>query len=513
MFPAMIPISVAAHRILKWSMIAAMGLCCNILGAAPPSISVSTAADAAETGRFSTLKQFVSNSADINAAQADGTTALHWAVHHGHGESVRFLLKNGANPRAVNYYGVQPLSLACMNGDPEIVRMLLDAGAPPDTTLAGGETVLMTAARTGNPEVVRLLLEAGAEADATERRGQTALMWAAAAGHPEATRILLDHGADFRSPLKSGFTPFFFAVREGHRDIVDLFLERGVDINEPMQAERSGGKLPRRGTTPLILAIENGHFELAAGLLQSGADPNDQLTGYTPLHTMTWVRKPNRGDGDDGTPPPIGSGTLSSTQFIRRLLAAGADPNARLERGNPGRGRLNLKGATPFLMACMTADLEFAGILYENGADPHLPNVENATPLMAAAGIGTLAPGEVAGTEPEAIEVIRFLLDLGAQVNHVDDNGETAMHGAAYKNFPAVVRLLHDHGADPEVWNRKNKYGWSPLLIAEGWRPGNYRPSFDTIEAIHEVMLAHGITPPPRTTEDPNGPRRGYEQR
>ena len=475
--------------------------------------SVTSLADLAEAGEFSNCLKLLSQGADPDSKQPDGMTALHWAVYLNETPLVKALISKGADATTANSYGVKPISLAALNGNEEIMKVLLAAGADADSELAGGETALMTAARTGIPGVVQLLIDAGADPNATERKGQTATMWAAAAGNTEALKILLEAGAEWKKPLRSGYTPFFFAIREGHRDIVRLFLQKGADINASMEAERSGGKLPKKGTTPLILAIENGHFDLAADLLDAGADPNDQKSGYTPLHTLTWVRKPNRGDGDDGTPPPPGSGIMSSTQFIRRLLESGADPNARLDRGSSGRGRLNTKGATPFLIASMTADLEFLRILHEFGADPNLPNVDNATPLMAAAGIGTLAPGEVAGTEPEAMEVIEYLLSLDADVNHVDDNGETAMHGAAYKCFPAVVDQLHKSGARLDIWNRKNKYGWTPLLIAEGWRPGNYRPSFETMEAIHAVMLASGIQPPPRTTVDPNGPRRGYEQR
>jgi hypothetical protein len=127
---------------------------------------------------------------------------------------------------------------------------------------------------------------------------------------------------------------------------------------------------------------------------------------------------------------------------------------------------------------------------------------------MTAAGLGTLAPGEEAGTEDEALEAVRLILELGGDVNTVDDNGETAMHGAAYKSFPRVVQLLADRGAKIDVWNRKNKYGWTPLSIAEGHRPGNFKPSAETIAALHRVMLAAGVSPRPDTppTED----RKGY---
>jgi ankyrin repeat protein len=145
-------------------------------------------------------------------------------------------------------------------------------------------------------------------------------------------------------------------------------------------------------------------------------------------------------------------------------------------------------------------------LLVELGADPLLPNKDHCTALMAAAGIGTLAPDEEAGTEPEAIAAVEYLLGLGADVNTVDENGETAMHGAAYKSLPKMVQLLADKGAQIETWNRKNKYGWTPLMIAEGYRPGNFKPSSETIEAIHRVMRAAGVTPPPPVDRSSTAP-------
>jgi uncharacterized protein len=212
---------------------------------------------------------------------------------------------------------------------------------------------------------------------------------------------------------------------------------------------------------------------------------------------MTWVRKPPRGE-DYGAPPPLGSGNLNSVQFIRKLVARGADVNAKLKTGKGGPGLWNKVGATPFFMASATADIAYMKLLLELGADPKIGNVDNCTPLMVACGIGVGSDQatEVAGEEPEVLEAAQLLLDLGADVNAVDANGETAMHAAALKNLPKVVQFLADHGAKIEIWNQKNKYGWTPLMIAEGHRPGNFKPDADTIAALHQVMLAAGVAAP-----------------
>lgn len=455
-------------------------------------------ADAVEAGDPARFRAALAQGADVNAAQVDGMTALHWAAYRDDVEIASRLVRAGADVKALTRYGVAALSLACENGNGTLVDLLLGAGADPNTTLRGGETALMTAARTGRLAPVKALLKHGVQVDARERRGQTAIMWAAAEGHADVVAALIEAGADFRAALPdSGFTPFFFAAREGRTDVVRVLLGAGVDVNEGMQPRRNSNKGPRKGTSALLLAVENGHFDLAVALLEAGADPNDQRSGFTALHVMTWVRKPNRGE-DDGDPAPAGSGSLGSLEFIRKLVEHGADVNARLSRGKSGPGLYSMTGATPFLMAAAAADAVYMRLLVELGADPLLGNVDGCTPLMVAAGVGvgSAAANETAGTEPEVVEAAQLALDLGVDVNATDANGETAMHGAAYKNLPKVVQFLADKGARIDVWNRKNKYGWTPLAIAEGHRPGNFKPSAETIDALHRVMLAAGVAPP-----------------
>ena len=172
--------------------------------------------------------------------------------------------------------------------------------------------------------------------------------------------------------------------------------------------------------------------------------------------------------------------------------------NARLANGKGGLGKFNTKGATPFLMASATADVPYMRLLLELGANPSIANIDNCTPLIAACGIhvGSDQATEVAGEEPEVLEAAQLLLKLGADINAVDANGETAMHGAALKNLPKVVQFLADNGAKVEVWNKKDKFGSTPLMFAQGYRPGNFKPSFETVDAIYKVMLAAGVAPP-----------------
>jgi ankyrin repeat protein/acetyl esterase/lipase len=460
-----------------------------------PARAASPLADATEQRDFASANKLLGEQADVNTTQPDGMTAVHWSVLHDNAQFVETLIAAGASVNVTNRYGVSPLSLACQNGNTAIIKMLLDAEANPAATLPGGETMLMTAARTGRLEPVALLLTHNIDVNAREHKGQTALMWAAAEGHTDVVDALLKAGADSTIQLKSGFTALFFAVREGRTAVVHRLIAAGNDVNSVMETPHtprfSRGKLR---LTPLLLAVENGHFELAKSLLEAGADPNAAPSGYTALHSLTWVRKPIRGDGD---PSPQGSGTLTSLDMVRALVAAGANINARLERGRSELGRFTYGGSTPFLLAAQTADLPLMKLLVELGADASIPNEDSTTPLLAAAGVGALGDGdESAGTEQETIAAVEYLLTLGADVNAVDDNGETAMHGAAYQSLARLVPVLVSHGANSDIWNRENRAGWTPRVIAIGYRPGNFRPDPATIHAIEQAMRDSGATLP-----------------
>jgi ankyrin repeat protein len=462
--------------------------------------SAARLADAAEERDRAKVQALLEARVDVNVPQADGMTALHWAVYHDDLQLAELLLRAAAGVDTATRYGVTSLSLACTNGNADMVALLLKRGADPNLALPGGETPLMTAARTGSLAVVKELLSRGASVGrADDRRGQTALIWAAAEGHATVVQALVDAGAAVTTRVPSGLTPLLFAVREGRTEVVRLLLRSGADVNDtiPIDAGRRrgyGGRLPPAGASALLLAVMNAHFALAADLLDAGANPNADLPGYTPLHAITAVRKPGVGDND---PAPEGSGTMTSLELVKKLVAGGANVNARMtKKPNVNNTRLNEIGATPFLLAALTADAELMRTLAALGADPSLSNVEKSTPLIVAAGLATRSPGEDAGTEKEVLEALQVILDLGADVNAVDTNGETAMHAAAYKNLPKVVKFLAAKGARIELWNEPNKFGWTPLAIAVGYRFGNFKPSPETETAIREVMIAAGVTPP-----------------
>jgi ankyrin repeat protein len=279
-------------------------------------------------------------------------------------------------------------------------------------------------------------------------------MWAAMENHAAVVHALLEHGADVHALSTGGFSSLLFAVRAGHIDVVRNLVAAGAKVRQTLPD----------GTGALSLAIINAHYELAAALLDLGADANDDSLGWTPLHQLVWTRRPNT---NRGSIPPVPTGNLASLELVARLVAHGANPNAR-QRKEPrdgNRNLLNRMGATPFLLAAKAADVELMRALVANGADPLMTTEEKATPLMVAAGVGIWQTGESPGTNEEALEAVTLAWELGGDVNASDASGDRAVHGAAYRGANAVMQFLIEKGARLDVTNKR---GWTPLTIAEG---------------------------------------------
>jgi ankyrin repeat protein len=414
--------------------------------------------EAVKRGDAGAVRVLLHARADANVSDADGTSALHWAVQRDDLHATEALLQAGASARAVNRYGVTPLALAATNGSAAMIERLLAAGADANATQPGGETALMTAARAGNVAAVRVLLVHGADVHARERaRGQTALMWAAAENNAGAVKLLVEAGADVRERSRAGaFSPLLFAVRGGHVTTSLALLDAGAPIEDALPD----------GTTPLVLAVINAHYELASALLDRGANPNASAQGWTALHQIAWSRRHNAGFN---LPGPVPTGRLDSLELVKRMVAHGADVDARMtkEPKDGNRNMLNRIGATPFLMAAKSDDVALMRALLDAGADASLTTKFGTTALMAAAGVGIWAPGENPGTHEEALAAVRLALEAGGgHVNDVDQEGETALHGAVYRGGAIpVIQFLLDRGAALDVVNKR---GWTALTAAEG---------------------------------------------
>jgi ankyrin repeat protein len=428
------------------------------------------------------IRALIAERVDVNARQGDQATALHWAAHLDNGAAVDLLLRAGARADVADDTGATPLYLACVNGNAGIVTRLLDAGADAKASLLSGETALMTCARSGNATAVRALLRRGAPVDVVNAREsahkQTALMWAAAQSHPEVVAVLLESGADVRARSleytqtvtsevtqragreelnytvsRGGSTALLFAARSGDAESARLLIDRGADVNDALPD----------GSSALVVAAHSGHTRVAGMLLDRGANANADASGYTALHAAV---------------------LRSDLALVKALLAHGANPNAPITKGTPVRRNSQdfelpktLMGATPYLLAAKFLEAEIMRVLAAGGADTRMRMKDGATPLMAAAGMGIVAPAqdEKRGTdrrglaildggsvEPESrvLEAINTALVLGSDIDATNPSGETALHIAAAQGYDPVISLLVERGAN---LNARNAKGQTPL--------------------------------------------------
>jgi len=437
------------------------------------------AASAAQNRDLDALKTLLRQRVDVNAAQADGTTALMWAAHYNDAESVTLLLKAGANAKAVNRYGTTALSEAVASGSPATIEALLNAGADPKTvTSQAGETVLMTAARAGNADAVKLLLAKGADVNVKETyKGQTALMWAASERHPEVVKLLMAAGADWKvrsvdretkpprlsaassiSPIaRGGFTALLFAAREGDVESAKAMLDGGADINY--------GDVDNTGA--LTVALMNKQFTFAKYLIDRGANLNQvDAYGRTPVYAAVdirnedWSTLPNR-KGEDA---------MSALDILKVMADKGANLNTPLTKPLPGRSGMDSgdtalnAGSTPLMRAARSGDAAAMRLLMSKGADTKLKTNDGNDMFLFAAGVG-YRDKNTKGTDAEALEAVKVALEAGFDVNEANPRGETALHGAAGRGSDVIVQFLIDKGAK---LNTKSRQNFSPLDYALG---------------------------------------------
>ncbi len=452
----------------NWSIIIAILLLCGPTNAASAvSAADDGILDAARRDDLETVRALAKSRLEVNATQPDGATALHWAAHWDDVAMAELLLKAGARVNVANAYGATPLWLASVNGSVAMTEKLLQWDANPNVALHYGETPLITAARAGAVNVVRALLAKGANVDAKEAaRGQTALMWAAAEGQLDVMRALVEGGASVTAPSKSGFTPLLFVARQGSIDAARFLLAHGAPMDAPSTA----------GATPLLTAVVRGHVDLAEFLLDRGADPNASGTGYMPLHWVagTWetsVTTDYTFTDSEEWAATRGVPLENKARLIRALVAHGADVNARTVTEPPRTGYTLIlsmpqklrKGATPFYIAAVAADVPIMRLLVTLGADPSIRSDNNTTALMVAAGRMRI-DYETRIREEDALAAVKLAVDLGNDVHLANDDGETALHAAAIGGMNSVVQYLVDQGAS--LSPRMND-GRTPLALAE----------------------------------------------
>ncbi len=518
----------------------------------------SPVADAAMADDVAAVKALLAKKADVNAAQADGATAIQWAAYKDDAALADLLIRAGANVKTANHDGATALYLASIRGSASMIGKLLGAGADPNELGPEGETPLMLASRNGNPDAIKVLIDHKADVNATDKlRGTTALMWAAEQDHPEAVKILIDHGANvsaadnvdtkgnraYLAPsitqrLNSSFgvngqrgrggrggaagagrgagtrpaagrggsaagagagvedadqaaafaafgrqsdkdggglTPLVYAARENCIECAQLLVEAKADVNQTTHY----------GWTALLTATQNRHYKLAAYLLEHGANPNiANHGGWTPLYLAVDNRNIEGGDY------PVRKPDMDHLDYIKLLVDKGANVNARICgkastptecKGDSTETRtiftmqwLYEDGATPFLRAAQSGDVELMKYLLAHGADPKIKTAQGETALAVAAGIGWVEGVTFEWSPEENVEAVKMCLDLGIDPNAADDQGRTALHGAAHKGRLKVIQMLADAGANLDAHDKGSRDTINGALLGHTWVPIDY---------------------------------------
>lgn len=494
-------------------LVLAVTLWCPIQSMAIGSDADVALIEAARAGKVDQVKSLLQENADVNAVEADGTSALAWAVTNNDTAMVDLLIrsgKDGADANTANDYGVTPLHLACTNRNSEIVTKLIKAGADPNKAKWTGETALMTCASTGAVDAVSELLANGADVNAKENKyDQTALMWAAAERHPEVVKLLVEKGANIGATSKlipepapffietpgsmgtnlpdtlrfreltGGFNALQFAAQQGDIESTKALLEGGADIDFATKEEGSA----------LLIATAAGHEELALYLLERGANPDiADAYGIAPLHFAVHKGLLIVNNWAPAGTDKYGWERHNMPKVVKALLDHGAKVDPRVKHSwshldNPFQTRamedpaqIDVVGSTPLLLAAASGDIESMKLLLDHGADKDAKTIGGATLFMLAAGAGA---EEDARDEQQAIAAAKFVLSLGkinvnAELTANDAkngpgagkiDGRNIMHFAVTLAWKDMIHFLDEQGVDLDHGDR---YGMTPLMIAMG---------------------------------------------
>lgn len=465
-----------------------------LLSAQSLTAASSDIADAAMNRNKDAVRSLLQKKANVNAPQVDGTTALHWAVRADDLETADLLIRAGANVSAENRAGVTPMQLAAINGNALILERLIKAGANPNASLSKfGDTALMLAARTGKADAIKALLDSGAQINAVETwGGTTPLMWAVSERNLDAVKMLIANGAAVNSrsyfvpsahgrgfegatpeppkpdhaveELAGGWlTPLMFAAREGDLEIARSLIGAGADLN----ATAGDGK------DALGLAIFNGQYELASFLIDNKVNVNHaDAQRFTPLFWA--VDRRNMELGTNGFPWTV---TADPLPLIKKLLDAGADPNAVVNNTPRGRNR----GASPRIVfatalhrAAFAGDLELAKLLLSHRANPHAVSSDRESMLEAAAGLALIPGYQATRSNAERLELCKLLVELGEDVNWADAYGITPLMVAANLGNTALVQYLVDQGADLGAYDLGKRLDGAFMSSVEPLMPVDY---------------------------------------
>jgi ankyrin repeat protein len=506
----------AMNRCLVAASVAALCLCLPGVSAA---VGRSDVADAVAKGDKAEVRALLGRKADVNAPQADGATAMHWAVYRDDLETAALLIGAGANVKAANREGITPLSMASLYGNPAMIEALLKAGADAKQRGPNGETMVMFAARNGNPQAIKVLVGAGADVNAKENlRATTALMWAAEQRHPAAVKMLVELGADYGAHSGPAGLPRNYMAPHVNTDAVQSAARRhaaaaaaGRTYEEQLEWEAAHGVKISLGFRGVLNAGGQRVEETPpAGTGQGQAAAN---AGAPPAPPAPAAPPENPDERDVIVAGLVGSGGGGLTALVfaaregdlesaRVLLEAGANVNQTTEYG-----------WTPLLTATNNRHYKLASFLIDRGADPNIANKGTWTPLYLATDNANIEGGDYPVPKPDMdhLTFIRMLLDHGADPNcrakentltrtiftmqWFYENGATPFVRASQSSDLALMQLLLDYGADPFI---ATENGDTALTAAGGigWVEGvTYEHSVaDNLKAMR-MLLDLGLDP------------------
>jgi ankyrin repeat protein len=533
------------------------GLCvaaCSVALMVSAQVSDTRVANAAQRDDIAAVRSLLAEKADVNGAQGDGSTALHWAAFKGDVALVNVLLKAGANLKATTRIdGVTPLFMACKGGSAPVVDAMLKNGADANETNSNGTTALMIASAAGSADVVKLLLDRGADPNRLDKtNGQTALMFAAWLNRAPVIKVLLLHGADPKVTTKvekltrvlvdangdpipppgqrtenagkaevglgaAGTAPaapaeaaaaarnraaardrvFGAQVMGGMTALHFAARDGQMDAVQELVADGAGVNEVSASTqtSPMVEALINAHFDVAKYLLEHGADPKlqnaDGLTALYAVEDMQWR-------SNTWYPQPTAAEEKTNyLDLMKELVAKGADINARMTRVlwyrkfRYGSDWADVAGATTFWRAAQANDVAGMKLLVSLGADPNLPSKHLVTPLMVASGVGFEYQYTNLVPDSRMAAVTYLIEELHANVNAKDDKGYTALHGLGYVGDNDVILYLVSKGADPKI--RANARLGS-TQGAEDVAPGEGDSTADMANGPREKSLLHPET-------------------
>jgi uncharacterized protein len=514
------------HRIFVASAALVVSISAYMSAAGPSEI-----ADAMMRGDKAALKTLLLRKADVNAAQVDGATALHWAVYRDDLEAVDLLLGAGVKIDVPNREGVTPLAMACLYGNVSMINKLVKAGADIKQRGPNGQTMLMLAARNGQPEVIYILTAAGADVNVKEPlRGTTALMWAVEQKHPAAVKALIDAGADVGARTGPAGLPRNYMAGRVNAAAVQTAVRRraaaaaaGRTYEQQLEFEGVNGRFGAPGGAGAGGgASQQPGAGVAGGGRGQGAGRGGAGRGAAPAGAAPTVAAPAAAAAPEGDNPDdsevvvaglVGSGGGGLTPLVFAAREGDLESAALLLNARADVNQVTEYGWTPLLTATNNRHYKLASMLIDWGADVNLANKGGWTPLYLATDNRNIEGGDypVPKADIDHLEYIKLLLDHGADPNArarentltrtiftmqwFQEAGATPFLRAAQSSDTALMKLLLAYGADPKI---ASDFGDTALTAAGGigWVEGvTYeRSAKENVEAV-KMLLDLGLDP------------------